>query len=224
MRGRSSTYSRCSAQEAKGARAEVLSPAGCRSGWAPRRLRCAAARVLSQAALGAACQGAPPQSCLPPGGAPDQAALREVYDSVAVRPCLACAQHGLCCQNAAISGRHHWCCISQQARRIAELTCTCTVHMQGSTACQTELKRACSAASLGLEPKWMTYLPASVNSSLPKPWKLRSMSASTPARSHNLPSQTWCTALTHSAARRAVHGREKIRACCMHAAFFNFHC
>ena len=39
----------------------------------------------------------------------------------------------------------------------------------------------CSAASWGACPKWMTYLPASVKSSFPKPWKLRSISASTPA-------------------------------------------
>lgn len=39
---------------------------------------------------------------------------------------------------------------------------------------------ACSAAVSGGIPKWMTYLPASVKSSRPKPRKFLSMSASVP--------------------------------------------
>ena len=33
---------------------------------------------------------------------------------------------------------------------------------------------------MGLSPKWSTYLPASVKSSLPNPWKLRSIKAMGP--------------------------------------------
>ena len=33
---------------------------------------------------------------------------------------------------------------------------------------------------MGLSPKWITYLPASVKSSLPNPWKLRSIKAMGP--------------------------------------------
>ncbi|KAA6417063.1 MAG: hypothetical protein FRX49_12973 [Trebouxia sp. A1-2] len=35
-------------------------------------------------------------------------------------------------------------------------------------------------SSMGLSPKWITYLPASVKSSLPNPWKLRSIKAMGP--------------------------------------------
>ena len=43
----------------------------------------------------------------------------------------------------------------------------------------TLLKRTCSAASSGLLPKWMTYLPASVKSSLSttqRPFRIRMQS------------------------------------------------